>query len=336
MENKQIEEIEFEQGQASRTDLEDMAVSWLDKLDLGDKYTVDPEGEEDKEGKVNSAFIKDVKKKVKDEYEMDGFDIYIMKIGAGLGSDNAALMVDPNAEYINEYFVGNIFFSEGKLRKLGIKYYSIHWSNLATEHRGKGLAKGLYSALYEYASKRGYALSSDQILFEGSAGVWTNYIPQIASFFGIVKLKGEIIIPLDDKAAKVNKEKYFGEKKAVRFIAMENPPPQLNELISYLNGLSYTKGEISVFDVHLYGYSEIIVFDSTQKETTFPKLIKNNKTIIDLLKEINKTEIGGEIYYSKSFNPAGSIKKIKAAIFNFADANILVKEEGNKLISAKI
>ena len=331
MKSSEIKEMKFKKSSASKSDLYGIASSILEKFDLyNEGYNANfPNDTDDSVKKtekntVTNSFLKDVKKFVIDEYEMGGFDIHIMN----LKDESVVVMVNPNSEWIGQYFIGYISFyhSEKEIGKDTIKYIKVSWTDVASEYRGKGLAKALYSSLYLHASKTGYALASDSTLYEGAAGLWQNYIPSIAKHFGVIFDK--VIIPLDDKEAKASKSN-FSSSQVARFIAMEELSPSTNKIFQALDGLNYSEGEIGVFVYRLlYGTSVKI------SDKDILKHIKS-ENLIDLLKKINidKTDIR---YMKNMLSPKLSIKTMKAAVIVLQNEILILRENGKEIIPTSI
>jgi len=206
-----------------------------------------------------------------------------------------------------------------------------------------GIGKQLYTLVYKWVTSKGGALASDSILFEGSAGMWTKYMPQIASYFGVI-LGDAMIIPISKEEALLDKFKYF--KNTDGFIAFENPPKTLRKLLYNLKGLSFSKGEI--FIVELFNYSVdhnlmdyededlILIFKpqrskekSKPKVTTIFDLVEESPNMKYLLDKIGENtgdmgdESGGKI--GKSLNRSKRISTVRAAIFLFRNAVVVVK-----------
>lgn len=251
----------------------------------------------------------------------DGPELLILKIDKG---SYLCTIVNPYAVTIGEYFIGLIKVREIKKERYGgislaqsveLPALQIYWSDVAVEWRGKGLGKQLYSLVYKWATSKGYALASDSILFEGSAGMWTTYMPEIASYFGVVI--DNIIIPITKEEALLDKFKFF--KNTDGFIAFENPPKLLRKVYYNLKGLSYSKGEIMVINLDNYSINKPLegdqnIFDYIEQSASIPQLLKT------IYEEVEYGEEAG-----KRLPFTSSQKNAKVVILTFKDSILLVK-----------
>ena len=104
--------------------------------------------------------------------------------------DIRTALVNPLAATLGTYFLGiiNLELEEpykgqyNASQAVDMPIYQIHWSNVGSELKGMGIGKQLYTLVYEWVKSKGAALASDSILYEGSAGMWTKYMPQIAKY----------------------------------------------------------------------------------------------------------------------------------------------------------
>jgi len=251
----------------------------------------------------------------------DGPELLVLKIDKG---SYLCTIVNPYAVTIGEYFIGLIKVREIKKERYGgislaqsveLPALQIYWSDVAVEWRGKGLGKQLYSLVYKWATSKGYALASDDTLFEGSAGMWTTYMPEIASYFGVVI--DNIIIPITKEEALLDKFKFF--KNTDGFIAFENPPKLLRKVYYNLKGLSYSKGEIMVINLDNYSINKPLegdqtIFDYIEQSSSIPQLLKT------LYEEVEYGEDAG-----KRLPFTSSQKNAKVVILTFRDSILLVK-----------
>ena len=127
------------------------------------------------------------------KYEQVGSSGNFMMIMKKQGNEMIFVLCNKSATLITEFFAGQIKVSKGdssykisskKFFKLNT--YQVHWSNIALEHKGQGIGKLMYTMVYEYVTHNlNGALLSDSILYQGSQKMWMQYIPTIASYFGI-------------------------------------------------------------------------------------------------------------------------------------------------------
>jgi ribosomal protein S18 acetylase RimI-like enzyme len=331
-ESEDLEEISFASGHASSSDLRGIARSVMysstfdtssirSKLYSLGAFIKGSNGDYDFELRLDDKLVKVIKSKAIDILSASDVEILIFKKSK---NDNLCALVNPNAITLGTYFLGVIkiefetdsYGAYSISKAVDMPYYQIHWSNVASEFRGMGVGKQLYSLVYEWAKSKGAALASDDTLFAGSAGMWTTYMPQIASYFGV--LMGNIIVPISKEEALLDKFKYFSSVDG--FIAFDTPSKTMRKILYNLQGLSYSKGEI---------FTSILYTTSVNKSTIFD-LVDSSDNIADLLTSIEDqdsysyNEQGGKMSL-KSLNRSAKISTVKAAVFAYRDAIVIVK-----------
>jgi len=284
------------------------------------------------------------------------------------GKDLIFHLVDPKAKFIYEYFIGTIKTESGTRnyrinpkKGFNLNCYQIHWSNVAREHMGKGLGKLMYTMVYEYVNGLGAALVSDSMLFQGSQKMWFDFIPSIASFFGIIV--EDIFFPIDK--AEVTRDVMGGPVDSV--VAMENPPLEIRKIANNMKGLSFKKGHYGMMRVRA-GINDKISLKPGQtirsftyvedprwmdmdedndidsgkwvskpnkdfQYTLFSNMVDEAPTMMSLLKRMEKLEVADSY---DATNGTGNPNNLKACIFSFNNANVIVKETGGRLVMVAI
>jgi hypothetical protein len=340
-ESEDLEEISFASGHASNSDLRSIASSVMyssmfDASSIRSKlYNLGAlirggNGDYDFELKLTDKLINVIKSKAIDVLSASDVEILIFKKSK---NDNLCALVNPNAITLGTYFLGVIkiefetdsYGAYSIAKAVDMPYYQIHWSNVASEFRGMGVGKQLYSLVYEWAKSKGAALASDNTLFAGSAGMWTSYMPQIASYFGV--LMGNIVVPISKEEALLDKFKYFSDVDG--FIAFENPSKTMRKILYNLQGLSYSKGEIYTVLLDGRSINDDIASDSDIENSTIFNLTDSSDNIADLLNTIDmgsyaNNEQGGQMSL-KSLNRSAKISTVKAVVFAFKNAIVIVK-----------
>jgi hypothetical protein len=283
------------------------------------------------------------------------------------GKDLIFHLVDPKAKFIYEYFIGTIKTESGTRnyrinpkKGFNLNCYQIHWSNVAREHMGKGLGKLMYTMVYEYVNGLGAALVSDSMLFQGSQKMWFDFIPSIASFFGIIV--EDIFFPIDK--AEVTRDVMGGSVDSV--VAMENPPLEIRKIANNMKGLSFKKGQYGMMRVRA-GINDKISLKVGQtintytfvedprwmdmdedndidagrwvskpnkdfQYTLFSNMVDEAPTMLALLKRMERLEMAD----TYDVTNATDYKDLKACIFSFNNANVIVKETGGRLVMVAI
>jgi hypothetical protein len=225
---------------------------------------------------------------------------------------------------------------------------------------GKGLGKLMYTMVYEYVNGLGAALVSDSMLFQGSQKMWFDFIPSIASFFGIIV--EDIFFPIDK--AEVNRDVMGGSVDSV--VAMENPPLEIRKIANNMKGLSFKKGQYGMMRVRA-GINDKISLKPGQtirtftfqedprwmdmdedndidsgrwvskpnkdfQYTLFSNMVDEAPTMLALLKRMERLEMAD----TYDVTNATDYKDLKACIFSFTNANVIVKETGGRLVMVAI
>tara|TARA_R110000868_G_scaffold205741_1_gene454347 strand:- start:352 stop:1506 length:1155 start_codon:yes stop_codon:yes gene_type:complete len=335
-----LQEITFQSGDASDSEEADIAskIMYLDIFGSGAIYkkfqdlnVFDKNGSLIWNTKLTDQIQKLIKSKAKDIISSKDMELLVFK--ASGNNNNKCALVNPNANTISEYFIGmiNISFDEDSKtysdystsQAVDIPFYQITWSDLAKAYRGKGIGKQLYTLVYEWTKSKGAGLASDSTLYEGSARMWTNYMPQIASYFGV--LLGNIVIPISKEEAMLDKFKHFGA--ADGFAAFENPSKTMRKILYNLKGLTYSNGDIFIIDLS-ESYSVNSNIDLEETMTLFD-IVEESSSMKELLDRIDREvrvddEFGGK-QSLKYINRAAKTSSVKATVFTFKDSLVIVK-----------
>jgi len=263
-----------------------------------------------------------------------------------------------NATVIKDLVIATL---EGDRRSLGMGYspstafnlpaLEVHWSGVADQFRGKGYGKLIYKAVLE---KEG-TLYSDTILFKGSYGLWTNYLPSISTWYGgllpISWIKGEdysLPIAITTQEAQ---SKAFAESALSGFIASVRPSTQLRKLGYNLKGLSFTKGEYMVIGLAQDADVASFVLDRDEAANGEPggdplnalEAANESDSLIEFLESLERgmdMELTGELYVidpaKRSTNvqhqlDSHQVAKAKTIVLCFSDATAIVKDLGSKV-----
>jgi len=342
-----VKEITFSKGHASSKNLEDMADQAISTLDIDNDLDRGlPEDANYLELPINNkVFAKSLAKRTKIVTQSGEYMLILKTSGK---SDYEYYLVNKSAKQVKEFFVAVMQTNTSSYRRYNLKkafdivVETVEWSNLATELRGQGIGKLLYTLVYDYVKSQGRAFGSDSMLFEGSAGMWITYMPKLASYFGII-LDG-VILPIPKEELTIKNKPIFDMYGIDGFIAMENPPKLVRKIMHNVEGLSYIKGEYGVaktyanvndtFEVDQPKLSLKQVMAGADepkgREVQFIDYVNEFDTIKDLLKsdKIN--------YMVDELDVAKKKKNIKALIFAFLDAMVIVKETQNGLVSVVI
>jgi len=302
---------------------------------------------------VDSAFIGIINSKLPLVSSKGGYELRLMKSSNSL----YFYLVDPNAKYIYEYFIGTITAQVGTntfrftpSKAFGLSTYQIHWSNVAREHKGKGLGKLMYTMVYEYVSGIGAALVSDGTLYQGSQKMWIDYIPSIASYFGIVL--DDVFFPIDKSEVKANGRSLMGDSSVSAMVAMQNPPALIRKIANNVKGLSFSKGEYGVIHTSRGINDKLIpegetlrtfTFNEKSNEwdvekkknvqfTYFSNLVDESNSIMNLFIKFEKYG-GPNIYDVTSYT---SKSNLEAVVFGFSNVNVIIKKSGGKLVMVAI
>lgn len=271
------------------------------------------------------------------------------------GSDLEFMLCDTGAEYLTEFFIGVIKVTKGADtynftpdKAFNLKTYQIHWSNIASEHKGMGLGRLMYKMVYEYITgPLNAALVSDSTLFEGSQKMWMQFIPDIASFFGIVVQ--DVFFPIDRSEIGSS---VMGNNVDM-MVAMESVPTQIRKIAHNVKGLSFKSGEYGVLRVREDINKKIPInpndsksdyhFDEDKdmwiatKKKTFPythfsNLVDEATTLFALIKQMERLDFNMRDIISNTDN----ISDLRACVFSFNNVNVIVKQMGGKLVMVPV
>ena len=293
-----------------------------------------------------------------------GYELRLQKDG----KDLIFHLVDPKAKYIYEYFIGIIKTESGTRsyrinpkKAFNLNCYQIHWSNVAQEHMGKGLGKLMYTLVYQYVTGLGAGLVSDSMLFQGSQKMWFDFMPSIASFFGVVV--SDIFFPIDK--GEINRDVMNSVVDCV--IAMENPPKEIRKIANNMKGLSFKKGQYGMLRVRA-GINDKISLKPGQTSRTFTfqedprwmdmdedndidsgkwvskpnkkfqytlfsNLVDECPTMWTLLMRLEQMDV---VNSYEVVNFSAEAKDLKTCVFSFNNANVIVKETGGRLVMVAI
>jgi len=319
----------------------------IDSIEMG----ADTENKVNKLIIVNNEFKSIIDSKTKLVASSGGYQLRMQKYANQI----VFHLVDTKAKYIYEYFVGIIKTEFGNhnyrfdsRKAFNLKCYQIHWSNVAEEKMGQGLGKLMYTMVYEYVNGLGAALVSDRMLFQGSQKMWFDYIPTIAKFFGVVL--EDIFFPIDK--SEINRDVMRSTVDTV--VAMENPPKEIRKLAYNVQGLSFKKGQYGMMPIRAGINDKIALkageasrtfdYDSKAEKwiakpnknfqyTMFSNLVDESPTIIMLLKKMEGLDMCDRYdLTSRTAEPSD----LKACVFSFTNANVIVKETGGRLVMVAI
>jgi len=300
---------------------------------------------------VNADFKAIVDSKLELVASSGGYQLRMMK----QGKDLIFHLVDPKAKYIYEYFIGIIKTEFGTRsyrfnpkKAFNLTCYQIHWSNVAREKMGQGLGKSMYTMVYEYVNGLGAALVSDSMLFQGSQKMWFDYMPTIATFFGVVI--EDIFFPIDK--SEVSRDVMGRGVDTV--VAMENPPKEIRKIAYNVQGLSFKKGQYGMMRVRA-GINDKIALKAGESSknftfndkddrwdvtpnkkfqyTLFSNIVDESPTMITLLKKMEGFGLGDSYDVSSATSEPSNLK---ACVFSFENANVIVKETGGRLVMVAI
>ena len=313
---------------------------------------------------VNSDWKQMIDSKLPLISKKNGYELRLQKEG----KDLVFHLVDPKAKWIYEYFIGVIKTESGARtyrstpkKAFNLNCYQIHWSNVASEHMGKGLGKLMYTMVYEYITGLGAALVSDTMLFQGSQKMWFDFMPSIASFFGVIV--DEIFFPID--TSEVSRDVMGQTVDSV--VAMETPPLEIRKIANNVKGLSFKKGQYGMLRVRAsindkislkpgqtsrtFTFQEDPRWMDMDKDndidsgkwvskknkdfqfTYFSNLVDECPTMMNLLMRLEQLDIVNRYEVT---NWSAEPKDMKTCVFSFNNANVIVKETGGRLVMVAI
>jgi GNAT superfamily N-acetyltransferase len=324
---KELSELSLQKGHASNKSSSDLGIEgMIDILSVKNMKKYDYEND-DKALSLVEPLINDLLAKGNVVGEEGQYKLFLVP----KSGDYKFYLVNTQAETTDLVFVGQIILQKGYDgfrynvdKAFQLKVYQVHWSNIGAEYRGKGLGKILYSMVYEYISNQGAALASDGMLYEGSSGMWRTYMPDIASYFGVIM--EDVIVPITKED--VSDASLVAKSGLDTFIAMEKPPMLVRKVAHNVEGLSFAKGEYGL--VRMFGsINDLLDVGKTgiNKQVYFDNLIDEVSSLKELFKLLEYESVG-------IFSATGNITK--CAIFTFEDAIAIVKQVGNKLVTVYV
>jgi hypothetical protein len=128
---------------------------------------------------------------------------------------------------------------------------------------------------------------------------------------------------------------------------MENPPKEIRKIAYNVTGLSFKKGEYGVMRVRAgindkielrkvrnYGFG-LTSGDSNKKEkyTLFSNMVDDAPNLLSLLKRMEALDV---VNIYELVNGTSEVTDLKACVFSFENANVIVKETGGRLVMVAI
>jgi hypothetical protein len=340
-----IREISFEKGHAADDNLEDMADNALSNLDIDEdldrafpddtRYVDLPTN--------NKTFVKSLAKRTTTIAQSGAYTLLVKNGGK---PEFQYFLVNKSAKQIKEFFIASMRTDITTYRRYNLQkafdvvVETVHWSNLATELRGQGVGKLLYTLVYEHVKGMGRAFGSDYMLFEGSAGMWMTYMSKLGSYFGVV-LDG-IILPIPKEELTIKNKPIFDMWGLDGFIAMENPPKLVRKIMHNVQDLSYIRGEYGVAKSYANVNDVIEIYPPIKPSQLKPGMKGTKPRKVQFIDYINEFKTIKDLLNSKVENIVDEIdtakkkKNIKALIFAFADAMVVVKQTQNGLVPVVI
>lgn len=293
------------------------------------------------------------------KYETVGSSGNYVMILKKKGSEWNFLLCNKAAKNLTEFFIGVIKVEKGTRsyrfsakKAFNLDVYQIHWSNIALELKGQGMGRLMYTMVYEYISgPLGGALLSDSMLFQGSQKMWMQYVPTIASYFGIVV--EDVYFPIDK--SEIGSDVMGGSVD--HMVAMETMPSEVRKLFLNVKGLSFKSGEYGVIrvreninqklekqDKRDMGSSrwqdwDDVRLDKTKKkptkpvETYFSNLVDEANSLPVLIKRM---EYDYDMNMDSIVSNTNEVASLKACVFTFDNMNVIVKQAGGRLVMVAI
>jgi hypothetical protein len=334
-----VKELSFGKGHASSNNAEDISsdAMYMNQIDYEIGKKRDDDYDELKIPVSDPVFQKAINKKFTTIGESGGYRLVTTK--ADQYGDLRYYLVNPKAKLTGEYFVGVIKtgLNEGNSYNLkkgfGVEVEVVHWSNIALELRGTGMGKMMYTMVYNYVKSQGRALGSDSMLFEGSAGMWMNYMPSIAKYFGLII--NDIMVPITREELTKKNKPIFELYSVHGFVAMETPPPMVRKIAYNVKGLSFITGEYGIARMNNGVNDKLDVTkrsrdifgqrskDPKEESARFIDYVNNFDTI--------KALLNSPIDYSIRDIIGAKKAKYKTLLFAFEDAILVVKQLPNGL-----
>lgn len=321
-----INEINFPKGHLQKMTLEQMSEKAIRASGMED----DMEGDDYELIDYTTLPVTDkkFKKALKNNMRSTGQESDRYKLVKTKG-DGVYYMVDKEATVAAKVFVGVIKIDTLQdsayvydLKKgFELKAQQVGISMVAEELMGKGVGKLMYTLLFDLLQSKGEALASDSTLFEGSAGMWLRYMPQIADYFGI--MIADVILPIPkEELTEANKKKLAAVSAGNGFVATNNPPMMLRKLANNLKGLSFVNGEYAVANWTQSNIKEK-EFQVDGEDYSLAEVI--DQELITDVKQLAKQTV--RLYSTQETNP----KNLRTLVMLFRDAVVVVKQLPDKL-----
>lgn len=319
---KEISELSLPKGHAANKSSADIGIEGMITL-ISVKNMRKYDFEEDFE---KNKLVKPLVKDLLQARSPIGEDGQYKLLGKTQSGEHKFYLIDTQAPTVDMVFVGTMTLTKydsdfvfNPQTAFDLKMFQVHWSNVGIEYRGKGLGKVMYTLVYQYLSSNGYAMASDGMLFEGSSGMWRKYMPNIASYFGIITR--DILLPVTKEdvadASLVKKADLDG------FVAMEKPPALVRKLAYNVKGLSFAKGEYGVTTI--FGTKiENEAFEFFDKPFLDAIDEGDFESLADLSKEVKK--------FHDIKTATGNTKNLKCLILTFENAIAVAKQVGDKIV----
>jgi hypothetical protein len=319
---KELNELSMQKGHATNKSSADISIEGMITLlsaKAMDKYDFE---DDIKKNSLVEPLINDLLAK----NNPIGEDGQYKLLGKTQSGEHKFYLIDTQAPTVDMVFVGTMTlekYDEGFMYNtqtaFDLKMFQVHWSNVGAEYRGKGLGKVMYTLVYQYLSSKGYAMSSDGMLFEGSSGMWRTYMPGIASYFGV--MMRDVLLPVTK--ADVADTALVERADLDGFVAMENPPKLIRKLAHNVQGLSFAKGE--------YGVTTIFGTDIEEEAPEFfdqPLTDAIDEEKFDSLRDLSK-QVGK---YHDIKTATGNTKNLKCLILTFENAIVAAKQVGDRIV----
>lgn len=191
------------------------------------------------------------------------------------------------------------------------RVFRVHGSYVDKKQRGKGYGKILYDSFINDVE----ALVSDRTLYEGSFGLWTNYIRNKSKFFGIVYEFENMNVVLPVKKGDVVDKKSVSNFNEDGFVAI------IHKIPTFLQKMAKSLNEIN------FNSLDIIDASNTKFSTKIQDLFDESTSMDDLFSEDGSYSNPLTYYLPYKWNDPKSPK----ALMYFKDALVFVKEVGDSL-----
>lgn len=221
-------------------------------------------------------------------------------------------LVNSEGETIPDYVIGTIDvdiinLSDKKGKPFKITGAEIHLTYITEPWRGQGLGYKMYIMLLgAYGS-----VFSDNILYEGSLGIWANKLAPLGNksgnFFGAQV--GGIVVPMSGED--VGNSNLLKDVGLDHFIVSINPPQVLLDIKQKLARLSLSKGNYGVFESMI-----------DMKLSQFQNIVDEYASIDEILREADLDQILGVLEDSQYSTVVVALK----------DAMVILRETDDDVI----